>query len=333
VFRQDLPARPPALPSFEVAITPPDLSPWRAGNGGIPGVMSFDSGLPGPHAALTALMHGNEIAGAITLDALLRAGIRPARGRLSFIFLNLAAFDRFDATDPTRSRCVDEDMNRIWSPEALRGVGTSCELERARTLLPALSQVDMLLDLHTMPWPGDPVVLSGRTARGRTLARALALPALIVADEGHENGRRLIDWHPFSDTQGTARACLVEGGQHWTSEAVAFSRRAADDFLWASCGIADMAPPRAAAQAPPREALVTDTITARCSNFFFSRPWRSGQKIPRGGTLIGRDGGDEIRTPYDDCVLVMPNLKPGQGHTAVRLAWERPPLPRPASQA
>jgi hypothetical protein len=32
------------------------------------------------------------------------------------------------------------------------------------------------------------------------------------------------------------------------------------------------------------------------------------------------DGSTEIRTPYDDCLLVMPSLRPGRGHTAVRLA-------------
>ena len=37
-------------------------------------------------------------------------------------------------------------------------------------------------------------------------------------------------------------------------------------------------------------------------------------------TVIAVDGSTEIRTPYDDCLLVMPSLRPGRGHTAVRLA-------------
>jgi hypothetical protein len=32
------------------------------------------------------------------------------------------------------------------------------------------------------------------------------------------------------------------------------------------------------------------------------------------------DGDTEIRTPHDDCLLVMPSLRPSRGHTAVRLA-------------
>ena len=37
-------------------------------------------------------------------------------------------------------------------------------------------------------------------------------------------------------------------------------------------------------------------------------------------TLIALDGDTEIRTPHQDCVLVMPNLRVGRGQTAVRLA-------------
>jgi hypothetical protein len=41
--------------------------------------------------------------------------------------------------------------------------------------------------------------------------------------------------------------------------------------------------------------------------------------IGRRGTLLARDGEREIRTPYDDCVLIMPARRPRQGETAVRL--------------
>ena len=37
-------------------------------------------------------------------------------------------------------------------------------------------------------------------------------------------------------------------------------------------------------------------------------------------TLIAVYGAAEIRTPHDDCLLVMPSLRPSRGHTAVRLA-------------
>ena len=78
-----------AVPFFPVTIAAPDLSGWRVGNTGLPGFWSFTAAIPGPHVALTALMHGNEIAGARVLADLLAAGVRPTRGRLTLGFANL----------------------------------------------------------------------------------------------------------------------------------------------------------------------------------------------------------------------------------------------------
>ena len=62
----------PPLPSFEVRITAPDIGRWLAGNTGVRGFTTRDAGVAGPHVALLAITHGNEIAGAIVLDRLLR---------------------------------------------------------------------------------------------------------------------------------------------------------------------------------------------------------------------------------------------------------------------
>ena len=61
-------------------------------------------------------------------------------------------------------------------------------------------------------------------------------------------------------------------------------------------------------------------VTAATSAFVFVQPYRGGDIIARRNTLIALDGDTEIRTPYDDCLLVMPSLRPSRGHTAVRLA-------------
>jgi hypothetical protein len=42
--------------------------------------------------------------------------------------------------------------------------------------------------------------------------------------------------------------------------------------------------------------------------------------ILRRNTVIAVDGETPIRTPHDNCLLVMPSLRPSRGHTAVRLA-------------
>ena len=79
----------PALPSFEVHLTAPDIGRWLPGNTGVRGFITRDSGVAGPHVALLAIAHGNEIAGAIVLDRLLETRLAPTRGRLTFGFVNL----------------------------------------------------------------------------------------------------------------------------------------------------------------------------------------------------------------------------------------------------
>jgi len=306
------------LPPVAVRLPVPDLSRWRAGNTGVPGVWSFAAAQAGPHLVLTALVHGNEIAGATVLARWLAACIRPRCGRLSLVFANLAAFDRFDPADPTASRFVEEDLNRVWAATLLGGARRSVELDRARALLPVLVEADVLLDLHTMLWPSDPLFIAGPGEAAPALARALGAPPLVVCDEGHAAGMRLID-HPHFAAGGTS--LLVESGPHWEPETV---RRMEDTAarLVRHLGMAaeDAALPQGAPLPPGRVARVTRTVTAQSADFAFLRDFRGGEAIAMRNTLIALDGEAEVRTPHDDCLLVMPSPRVLRGHTAVRLA-------------
>jgi predicted deacylase len=312
----------PSLPHFNVELAPPDLSPWREGNTGVPGFITREASAPGLHVALIALIHGNELAGAIVLDRLLRGGLWPRRGRLTFGFANLAAFDRFDPRQPTASRFVDEDMNRVWDPAVLDGPRRSNELDRARQIRPLVDTVDVLLDLHSMLWASEPLLLCGSTEKGRALALALRAPDLVVADHGHVSGRRLIDYGRFADPTVPQAAVLVEAGQHWEEPTVAMTLASVAGLL-RHLEMADanpLLPPPSLAPRTSRFAEVTQVVTAATASFAFVRPFRGGEVVPRQGTLIATDGDVEIRTPHDDCLLVMPSLRPSRGHTAVRLA-------------
>src|SRR5439155_21714770 len=94
----------PALPAIEVAF--PSLAPYAAGNTGIPYVWTCAAVVSGPHVLIQALTHGNEVCGAIALDRFLREGLRPTRGTVSLVFANVAAYQRFDPSDPFASRCI-----------------------------------------------------------------------------------------------------------------------------------------------------------------------------------------------------------------------------------
>jgi hypothetical protein len=310
----------PPLPLFEVRLTAPDIGRWLAGNTGVRGFTTRTSSSAGPHVGLLAITHGNEIAGAIVLDRLLDAGLTPRRGRLTFGFVNLAAYERFDPRQPTVSRFVDEDINRLWDTVVLDSARRSVELDRAREIRPLIDTIDVLFDLHSMLWPSDPLILCGTSPKGKRLALGAGVPGLVVADQGHSSGRRMIDYARFADPTTACAASLVEAGQHWQIATV--------DTMFASvAGLLRhlrLATPHPVLPEPAAEvqrfAEVTMAITATSSNFAFVQPYRGGEVISRRDTLIALDGEIEIRTPHDDCLLIMPSLRPSRGHTAVRLA-------------
>jgi predicted deacylase len=311
----------PPAPPFEVRLAVPDIAPWIDGNTGVRGFTTRAASRPGPHVALLALTHGNEISGAIVLDRLLRAGLMPTQGRLTFGFVNLEAFQRFDPRQPTASRFVDEDINRVWDVDVLDGPRHSAELERAREIRPLLDTVDVLIDLHSMLWPSDPLTLCGETAKGQRLALDIAVPAMVVADGGHAGGKRIIDYPRFADPATPCVGILVEAGQHWEPPTVDIAREAVGGLLHCL----EMAPVCAALppplpRPPARFARVTRVVTATTANFSFMQEYRGGDVIAKRNTVIALDGTTEIRTPHSDCLLVMPSQRPSRGHTAVRLA-------------
>ncbi|MCA3364358.1 MAG: succinylglutamate desuccinylase/aspartoacylase family protein [Roseomonas sp.] len=312
-----------AVPHFAVGLAKPDLRPWLGGNCGIPGVWSFTAAAPGPHLALVALTHGNEIAGAIVLAEMLAAGIRPEGGRLSLIFANTDAFLAFDAENPTAARYLEEDLNRLWGEDRLQSPRDSREMRRVRALIPVIESVDMLVDLHSMLWPSEPLMLVADTHQAIRFGQALGTPRLTVADPGHIAGRRLVDHARFTTPGSSAAAVLVEAGQHWEAATVGAMTQSVRRAL-GLCGILGAAP--APWPEPPLFARVTETVTATSHNFMFLREFRGGEVIPEAGTVIAQDGAREIRTPHDDCLLVMPTPIAPRGHTAVRLArFEAPP--------
>src|SRR5580704_4476193 len=162
--------------NYPVELTPPDIEPYRKGNTGIDYITSFDSGTPGPHVAVFALTHGNEICGAIAVDRLFKLGVKPARGKLSLAFSNVGAFKTFDPKSPSASRFIDEDINRVWDVATLDGPRKSAELARARQLRPFIDTVDTLLDIHSMQHATPALMLTGLLGKSLELAHRVGAP-------------------------------------------------------------------------------------------------------------------------------------------------------------
>ena len=64
---------------------------------------------------------------------------------------------------------------------------------------------------------------------------------------------------------------------------------------------------------------MTHGITASTDNFQFCEPFVGMEIIEKKGTKIAQDGDKDIMTPYDNCLLMMPNHSPGAGVRKLRL--------------
>src|SRR5260370_10321883 len=161
---------------------------------------------------VAAITHGNEVSGAVVVDALLAAGLKPHKGTLIFSFNNIEAYHSFDAKTPFKSGLVDEDFNRTGGRVDQRD--NTVETRRAQVVRPFIERADFLLDLHSMHDDGVPLMLAGPLDKGVALAKKVGTPVDIIRDAGHAAGMRMRDYGGFGDPKSPKNALLIEPGQH-----------------------------------------------------------------------------------------------------------------------
>ena len=307
--------------NYSVFLKPPDISAYRDGNTGVDYVHQFDSGKPGPHVMLSAVVHGNELCGAIALDHLLKNKVRPLQGKLTLAFMNVAAFLSFDPENPTFSRFIDEDFNRLWTKDVLAGNRDSVELRRAREVHPIVDTVDLLLDIHSMQTTTFPLIVAGPLAKGRDFARQFGITEMVVSDSGHKAGRRMRDYEGFANPESSKNAMLIECGQHWEVSSSELAIAAAWRFLSMTGVISEeTAVPHLSAHPQVKQKFVevSGPYTIKTDSFRFVERYVGLEVIPAAGTIIGYDGEEALKTPYENCVLIMPSRRQLPGDTAVR---------------
>ena len=281
---------------------------------------------------ISCLVHGNELCGAWAVKGVLESGLRPENGKLTLVFANLRAFERFDPTNHDASRFVDEDMNRLWMPERM-AQATTKERQRVVQLEPFVKQADWLLDLHSMHEVAQPLLLTGIHPRNQLLAREIGNPVHVVVDAGHKDGTRMRDFGHFGAPDEQApytRSLLIECGFHGDPQSKVVAQDMVARFLAASGCLSDgrvehfLLEWRLPSSNEQWALDVAGAVVAKSVNFRFMEEFKGLEVIAKAGTVIGDNDGEPVVTPYDECVLVMPSVRQARaGVTVVRFAKRR----------
>lgn len=299
----------------------PEISSYKESNTGIDYIHCRDSGQPGKAVLVSGIIHGNEVCGVHAVKWLLDSDIKPERGRLYLAFMNVAAYEAFEKERPLDNRYVDEDMNRVWDAETLEGDRQSVELNRAREVRPIIDQVDMLLDLHSMSQSPVPLSMAGFTDKGKRLAVAIGIPEWVILDTGHVAGTRMRDYSFFGSPQSERVASLIECGAHFASDSGIIAKHASARFLNES-GLFDkpviVDEPFPLSKKCQKFVEVTGPYTVQTEKFRFTLDLQGLEVLENKGTEIARDGEKSVTTPYDNCVMIMPNGYKKPGETALR---------------
>lgn len=289
----------------------------------------------GPCMVVMTGIHGNEGSGALAARRVL-AAIRedelPLAGELIVLAGNLKALR-------ARTRFIDRDLNRHWTPERVarvRAMGGKEAAEDEEQL--ALLQVfaDLVerargpvhfIDLHTSSAEGAPFVTVGDTLRNREFARGLPLPIMLGLEE-QVDGSLLEYLNNFGlITMG------VEAGQHDAPSSI--DRHEA--VVWLALCRAGMLEDRAVARLEAGRAL----LRAACTDVppvlevryrhaiadgddFRMDPGYENFKPIRRGERLGRDVDGPVFAPMNGRILLP--LYQGQGDDGFFVAREFSPF-------
>jgi hypothetical protein len=133
----------------------------------------------------------------------------------------------------------------------------------------------------------------------------------------------MIERGAFNDPASPRSAALIECGQHWEKDSAQVAIDTALRFLKTTGAVEAAWADSRLRLAPPAEQhviRVTEPVVAKTMGFRFAWEFAGLEVVPKKGTVVATDGDTVWRTPYDDCVMVMPSmahLKPGT--TMVRL--------------
>jgi predicted deacylase len=276
--------------------------------------LRLESGQPGPHAVVVALLHGNETCGLAAIRAVLARRAELRRGRVTLLAANPAGHAARLPGAPQAGRFVEEDMNRLWSAARLAGAGPdTLEMRRAREIAPIFRDADLVLDLHSMATPGPRLLMFHDTPAARALLPALPADAHRIRFAAPLHDGRLLVEQPALLGDPARAGFVLECGPHRARSSAAWAVRATLGAL----GGLGMLPPAAPARPRRRglDLMAVDMLRAASDGFRFRDPPLAVRLFDQGAP-IAEDGERTIRAPFAPTALLLARTAPRAGGEA-----------------
>lgn len=249
----------------------------------------FDSKEPGPNLVVMAGVHGDEKCGLSAFDAILPT-FSPLRGRVTFIIGNPEAVK-------VNQREFEGNLNRMFrqDSEITETQRNTYEYKRSRELIPILAEADALLDIHSSTTEHTtPFVICEK----QSFEVVSKLPVEIVVsgiDVLHPTGT-----DAFVNLSGGLGIC-IECGNHNDSNATSIAVEVVNRFLT----YFNIVEGNSNGDTNKQRFVHADWIYKNKGNFTLSKDFQEFEKVSE-GSIIGLDGKEEIRAPYDG-VILFPN--------------------------
>ncbi len=249
-------------------------------------ILEFTGLEPGPTSMVLVGVHGDERCGVEALARILPS-LRIARGRVFFACGNPRAIKM-------NARFAETNLNRMFRPEAsLSEVEKkSYEYARAGFLKKYLDQAGALLDVHASFTPDSHRFVICEP-NGFGITAFLPVDLVVSGFDAVEPGGT--DY--YMNRAGRIGICL-ECGYLKDPSSTRLAEKGIYAFLAALGHLGD-APLQCAR---PRHVRMYQLYLTRTDNFVLREPFSDFTELPA-GTLIGRDGREDIRTDRDSVIL------------------------------
>ncbi|MDD2917239.1 MAG: succinylglutamate desuccinylase/aspartoacylase family protein [Candidatus Gracilibacteria bacterium] len=273
---------------------------------GVPGITVIDSGKPGKNIAIFAITHGNEPIGLGVFDVLCNQyeiRNRLKTGKIYLVAVNIEAYGKYiQEDDPNKNRFIHDNMNRISNKPHKEG---SSEFRRFRELVPILDEIDIAIDLHSVPIGDDIIGIVDRKYLGQSLG-FLDAETVLVDDIGNTGALTGYLLRQGKEAYG------LECGNHTDSRAFETGVRNVLNLL-VSQGVIDGEVIRT--HAAPQVFEFAEEIFPETDDFMFIKDYSGFSLVPE-GEIFALDGGRGIKNTlgYDAFLgIPMKGAKKGDG--------------------